>query len=150
MNALPQTTRRELEHCLNDALRDVALELRTTEALDLVSDIHRMAFANLGDLVHSALELHFRPEALIFAYTGHAALNWFGPPSIGLDLELHADGVDVYFRLMIEALAVDVRIQHFAMDGLPGSVPLERLSLALAAARIPSQPSHQPRTSYRA
>ncbi len=127
----------EIENLLNVALRDVALEIRSIEPINLASDIHRLAFANLGDIVHSALELYFRPEALIFAYAGEVSLTWLGGPVISLDLELHAAGVDAFFRLTIEGLSTHVTLQHLSLDGLaPGSrVDIGRVQRAIVNAR---------------
>jgi hypothetical protein len=131
----------DIEEILNSALRDVALEIRSVDAISLACDMHRMAFANLGDIVHSALELYFKPDALIFAYAGEVKLTWFTGPSIGLDLELHAAGVDAFFRLVIEGLSMHVRIQHMSVDGAPFTCKLHisRIHRAIDAARAPAR-----------
>lgn len=137
----------EIENLLNDALRDAALEIRSVEAIDLASDIHRQAFANIGDIVDSALELHFRPDALMFAYTGDVRMTWLSTPAIGLDLELHAAGVDAFFRLTVEGLSTRVTLQHMSVDGNERS-DSARLTRAIDAARLPPRMTvHQPQTS---
>jgi hypothetical protein len=151
---LSASERIEIERELSDALREVALEIRCVDALDLASDMHRMAFGNLGDIVHSACELHFRPEALMFAYTGDVSLTWFGAPKVGFDMELHAEGVDAHFRLTVDGLSADARLQHIAVDGALWREGLDfrRLRAAIASARVtaPCGPraNHQPRTSF--
>jgi hypothetical protein len=146
--------RNELEHHLNEALREVALDIRQVEPLDLASDIHRMAYGNLADIVHTAIELHFRPEALVFAYHGEVKLTWFNGPTVSLAMELHAASCDIYFNLTIDALAASVAIQHAALDGgdWPEAEDARRLIQAIAAARVPRRrerrPLHQPRTSF--
>jgi hypothetical protein len=146
--------RHDLERLLNEALRDVALDIRQVEPIDLASDIHRMAYGNLADIVHTALELHFRPEALVFAYHGEVSLTWFGGPAVSLALELHAAGCDIYFNLTIDALAASVAIQHAALGGAdwPETEDARRLIEAIAAARLPRRwhvpRLDQPRTSF--
>jgi hypothetical protein len=142
----------EIERLINDALRDVALEIRSVEAIDLASDIHRLAFANIGDLVYSALELYFRPEALIFAYNGDVSMTWMSSPSVSLDLELHAAGVDAFFRLIIEGLSTRVALQNVLVDGAPwpSDGDLRCINRAIEAARLPRRINlHQPQTSLR-
>ena len=108
---------KDLEKHLNEALREVALEIRTVDVLELASSIHSLKLANVGDVVHSALELHFKPHAITFGYSGDVQLGWFGRPSVSLDLELHNAGVDAYFCLVLEAMGSSVEIRHLSVDG---------------------------------
>lgn len=108
---------RDIEHFLNEALREVALEIRSVDVIELASNLHALKFANMGDIVHSALELHFRPGTIVFGYAGSVELGWFGRPAISLDLELHDAGVDVYFCLVIEAMGSSVHLRHAEIDG---------------------------------
>ena len=97
----------DLEQYLNDALREVALEIRSVDVIELATNLHALKFANVGDIVHSALELHFKPHAITFGYCRRRCeLGWFGRPAISLDLELHNSGVDAYFCLVIEAMGI--------------------------------------------
>jgi hypothetical protein len=107
----------EVEQYLNDALREVALEIRSVDVIDLASNLHALKFANVGDIVHSALELHFKPNAITFGFAGTVELGWFGRPAISLDLELHNAGVDAYFCLVIEAMGSIVHLRHAEVDG---------------------------------
>jgi hypothetical protein len=131
----------EIEDLLDAALRDVALDIRLVDPLHLASDIHRLAFANLGDIVHSALEPYFRPQALIFGYAGEVSLTWLSGPIVSLDLELHAAGVDAYFRLTVEGLSTHVSLQHLRVDGAPAmdGCAIRRMQRAIAAARAPAR-----------
>ena len=129
----------EFERQINDSLKEVALELRSVDVIDLASYIHTLKLANVGDLINSALELYFKPHTFAFAYSGEVELTWFGRPSVSLDMELHSAGVDVYFRLSIEALTVGVHINYISVDGIVGDELCDapRLSKALDAARFP-------------
>ena len=133
----------DFERQINEAMKEVALELRTVDVIDLASYIHTMKLANVGDLINSALELYFRPQTLVFSYSGDVALTWFGNPSVGLDMELHNAGVDVYFRLVIEALSVGVHIHHLSLDGVTceGQCDAARFSKAIDTARFPLVPN---------
>lgn len=111
----------ELE--MNDAMRDVALEIRSVDLLDLASFIHAQNFANVGDIINSASELYFKPGALMFSYSADVKLDWFGCPMIALDLELHESGVDIYFELKIDAFSSYIQIKHAAVNGKPLRIP---------------------------
>jgi hypothetical protein len=111
--------------------------------IDLASYIHTLKLGNVGDLINSALELYFKPQTFVFSYSGDVELTWFGRPSVSLDMELHSAGVDVYFRLTIEALSVGVHIKHLSIDGIACDRCYDsmRLSKALEAARFPIIPN---------
>jgi hypothetical protein len=107
------------ELLMNEAMRDVALEIRSVDLLDLASFIHAQNFANLGDIIHSAVELYFKPKALMFSYSADVNLDWFGCPMITLDLELHQSDVDVYFALKIDAFSSYIKLKHAALNQRP-------------------------------
>jgi hypothetical protein len=129
----------DFEQQINEAMREVALDLRSVDVIDFASFIHTLKLANVGDLINSSLELYFRPQTLIFSYSGDVELTWFGRPSVGLDMELHCAGIDVYFRLTIEALSVGIQINCLSLDGEVCHEPCDpvRFSKAIEAARIP-------------
>ena len=58
-------------------------------------------------------------------------------------MELHNSGVDVYFSLIIEALAVGVQIKYLSVDGIACDEHCDaaRFSKALEAARLPLAPN---------
>jgi hypothetical protein len=135
----------DFERQITDAMKEVALELRSVDVIDLASYIHTLKLANVGDLINSALELYFKPRTLVFSYSGDVELTWFGSPSVGLDMELHCAGVDVYFRLVIEALSVGVHINYLSLDGTAcdGQCDALRFTRAIDAARFPILPNSQ-------
>lgn len=132
----------DFERQINDSLKEVALELRSVDVIDLASYIHTLKLANVGDLINSALELYFEPHTFAFSYSGEVELTWFGRPSVSLDMELHNAGVDVYFSLIIEALAVGVQIKYVSVDGITCDEHCDatRFSKALETARLPVVP----------
>jgi hypothetical protein len=127
----------DFERQINEAMREVALELRCVDVIDLATYLHSLKLANVGDLIDSALELYFKPQAMKFSYSGDVELTWFGRPRVNLDMELHSAGVDVYFRLIIEALTVGVHINHISLDGIScmEDCDTERFSQAILAAK---------------
>jgi hypothetical protein len=133
----------DFERQINDAMKEVALELRSVDVIDLASYIHTLKLANVGDLINSALELYFKPQTLIFSYSGDVELTWFGSPSVSLDMELHCAGVDVYFRLTIEALSVGVHINYLSLDGVACDEQCDtlRFTKAIDAARFSNFPN---------
>jgi hypothetical protein len=133
----------DLEKQINDSLKEVALELRSVDVIDLASYIHTLKLGNVGDLINSALELYFKPQTFVFSYSGDVELTWFGSPSVSLDMELHCAGVDVYFSLTIEALTVGVHIKRLFIDGVICDKCCDsiRFSKALETARFPIAPN---------
>jgi hypothetical protein len=133
----------DFERQINDSLKEVALELRSVDVIDLASFIHTLKLANVGDLINSALELYFKPHTYVFSYSGEVELTWFGRPSVSLDMELHNAGVDAYFSLIIEALAVGVQIKYVSVDGITcdGHCDAKRFSKALETPRLPVVPT---------
>ncbi|MGB8314556.1 MAG: hypothetical protein WCE69_08725, partial [Aestuariivirga sp.] len=55
----------EFERQINESLKEVALELRSVDVIDLASYIHTLKLANVGDLINSALELYFKPHTFV-------------------------------------------------------------------------------------
>lgn len=128
----------ERERALADGLRDVASELRLIEAADLIAFIRTEQFGNIANLVSSSAELYFKPGTIHFGQSGDVDVTWGGSPSISLDMEFHHMRVNVYFRLLLQAVQAGVEIDYITFDG--GSddpnVNTQRLIEAIAAARL--------------
>jgi len=124
------------EKLIADAIRGVAAELRAVDAVDLISYIHAYKFANVGDLIDSSVELHFKPDTLRFGYSGDVKLDWYGRPAVGLDMEFHAGGVAAYFRMVLDALTVGVELRHISHGS--GTCDAARLGAAIESARLTS------------
>jgi hypothetical protein len=117
---------------LNEALRNVALEIRSVALLDLASFIHSDKIENIGDIVDSATELYFKTGTLQFSYSGEVKLDWFGIPLVTLDLEFHESGVDIYFKLSIETLRTNVKFVSATVEGRPLNVQEDLVIFAKA------------------
>ena len=133
----------EREKALADGIREVASELRLIDAADFVAFIRTEQFANIANLVNSSSELYFKPETIKFGQSGDVSLQWGGTPSVSLDMEFHHMKVNVYFRLLLEALHAGIEIDYITFD--EGSADPDentrRLVQAIAGARLSPMPS---------
>jgi len=128
----------EREKALAHGLRDVASELRLIEAADLIAFIRTEQFANISNLVNASAELYFIPGAVSFGQSGDIDVKWGATPTIALDMEFRHMRVNVYFRLLLEALQAAVEISYINFEG--GSADpdenTQRLVEAIAQARL--------------
>ena len=107
------------EMAVNEAMRNVTLEIHSVDLIDLASFIHTENFANLADIISSASELYFKPDALMFSYSADVKLDWFGCPMVSLDLELHESNIDIFFSLKIDAFSSYIKFKHAAFNEKP-------------------------------
>ena len=128
----------EREKALADGLRDVATELRLIDAADLIAFIRTERFANIANLVNSSTELYFQPGTISFGKSGDVDVKWGETPSIFLDMEFRHMQVNVYFRLLLQALQAGVEITYITFDGASEDPHenTQRLARALSAARV--------------
>ncbi len=130
----------EREKALAEGIKEVASELRLIDAVDFVAYIRTEQFGNISNLVSSSTELYFKPDTLKFGLSGDVNLQWGGSPSVTLDMEFHHMRVNVYFRLLLEALHAAIEIDYITFDD-GSSDPdrnTERLIDAIACARLSS------------
>ena len=106
----------EREKALAEGIKEVASELRLIDAADFVAFIRTEQFANIGNLVSSSTELYFKPGTIRFGLSGDVDLQWGGTPSVSLDMEFHHMRVNVYFRLLLEALHAGIEIDYITFD----------------------------------
>lgn len=128
----------EREKALAEGIKEVASELRLIDAVDFVAYIRTEQFGNISNLVSSSTELYFKPDTLKFGLSGDVNLQWGGSPSVTLDMEFHHMRVNVYFRLLLEALHAAIEIDYITFDD-GSSDPdrnTQRLIEAIAAARL--------------
>lgn len=134
----PRNYALEREMALAEGLRDVASELRLIEAADLIAFIRTEQFANIASLVASSTECYFLPGAVKFGLSGDIDVRWGGSPVVSLDMEFRHQGVNVYFRLRLEALQAGVEITFISFDeqSPEPDVNTQRLISAIADARV--------------
>ena len=128
----------ERERALALGITQVASELRLVDAIDYIAFIRTEQFGNLKALVNSSTELYFKPGTICFGLSGDVILKWGGVPSVMLDMEFHHNQVNVYFRLLLEALQAGVEITYISFE-CASDDPEEntrRLISAIADARI--------------
>jgi hypothetical protein len=143
------TARREM--IIAEAVRHLAAELRMIEVVDLVAYLHTLNFANIGDLIASAVELNFKPRTLRFGHAGEIKLDWYGRPVVSLDMELHHLGISAYFRLILDAFTAGVEITYinFGDGRLDPNDNTTRLAFAIEDAQVAriAKPPHKPALS---
>jgi hypothetical protein len=140
------TARRE--KILAEGVRHLAAELRMIDVVDLAAYLHTLNFANIGDLIASAVELHFKPRTLRFGQAGEIKLDWYGRPVVSLDMEFHHLGIGAYFRLILDAFTAGVEITYinFGDNRCDPDDNTMRLALAIEDAQVvrAAKPFHKP------
>jgi hypothetical protein len=131
------------EKIIAEGVRSLAAELRMVDVIDLVAYVRTLNFANIGDLIASAVELHFKPGTLWFGHAGEIKLEWYGRPVVSLDMELHHMQISAYFRLILDAFSAGVEINYINFgDGVGDPEQnTKRLALAVDDARVIPSPS---------
>jgi len=126
------------EQIIADAMVDVATELRLADPSELILMIRGEQAANIADLINSSSELFFKNGTLRYALSAGCDVQWDSTPIIRLDMEFRYAAVCAFFRLMIgrKRAAVDVVEVLFDDDNLDGAAKDERLSAAIAGARL--------------
>ncbi len=126
------------EQMIADAMVDVATELRLADPSELILMIRGEQAANIADLVNSSSELFFKSGTLRYALSAGCDVQWDSTPTIRLDMEFRYAAVSAFFRLMIgrKRAGVDVVEVLFDDDGLDGAAQDQRLSAAIAGARL--------------
>lgn len=107
---------RQREIAMADAVKEVASELRLIDSADFVAFIRTERFANIRQLVNSSTELFYKPGTISFGQSADVVLNWGSAPTIVLDMEFHHRPVQVYFRLVLEALQAAVEIDYITFE----------------------------------
>lgn len=136
MNRQPHSSPREM--IVANAIQEVVSELRLVDVADYIAFIRLEQFGCISDIVSSAAELYFMPEALRLGHGGEAHVGWTGNPRIVLDLELRPIGATVYFALALTALHASVNVNYVSFE-TPSLDPQENtrfLEKALEAVRI--------------
>jgi hypothetical protein len=136
------STTHERERALADGIKEVASELRLIDPADFIAFVRTARFGNIGSLVNSSAELYFKPGTISFGLSGDVDLKWGGTPTVSLDMEFHNMRVNVYFRLILEALQAGIEIDYVTFDGggSDAHANTQRLIAAIADARLSPSP----------
>lgn len=140
------------EKALAEGLRDVASELRLIDAADLIAFVRTEQFANISNLVSSSTELYFKPGSVNFGQSADIDVKWGATPAVALDMEFRHKNVNVYFRLLLQALQAGIEINYinFENGSDDPSENTRALIEAIADARLGSAVSPQVRTTVTA
>ncbi len=123
---------------LNQAVGEVADELRLVDVGDFVAYIRCEQFANIRDIVNSSVERFFKAETLSYAWAADFDLDWNSAPTIILDMEFRHSGVRIVFKLLLRDQQTSVSIEYLSL-GRPFGDPHQdtaRLIEAPAHARL--------------
>lgn len=129
------------ERALREAVAPVADELRLVDVADFVAYIHAGQFANIQDIVHSSVELLFKPGTLSFGGGAEVEIGWDISPSMALDMEFRHHGVWAVFKLIMHGRETAVVIEHLSFAPASGraAIDTKRMVAALADARVLSR-----------
>jgi hypothetical protein len=128
----------EREKALAEGLRDVASDLRLIDAADFIAFIRTEQFANITNLVGSSTELYFKPGILKFGQSADIDATWGREPRIALDMEFHYMQINVYFRLILDAMRAGVEIDYINFESASADPDenTRRLMRAITCARL--------------
>ncbi len=137
---LPQFTELtpHLEAILAANIADLTTEFRNYDAADLIALIRLDRMASLRSLLDGECDMIFNPGTMLF--TGHAEVmaGWTGPPSIRLAMMFRHLGVELYYRLTLQADDAEVEIDLIRFEPPESSSSARRVKLerALRASRV--------------
>ena len=133
-----------LEAILADNIAALTTEFRNYDAADLIALIKLDRMATLRSLLDGECEMFFKPQTMRFGQHVEVVIGWDAPPSIRLAMEFRNHGIELYYRLTLEAADANVEIDLIRFEepepGTPSrSVRLER---ALIESRVGRQTGH--------
>ena len=144
---LPQVTELtpRLEAILADNIADLTTEFRNYDAADLIALIKLDRMATLRSLLDGECEMLFKPQTMRFGEHAEVVIGWDAPPSIRLAMVFRNHGIELYYRLTLEAADANVEIDLIRFEqpeppALSRSVRLERALIDSRAGRR-SEPS---------
>lgn len=132
------------EAILADHIGGLTTEFRNYEAADLIALIRLDRMATLQSLLDGECDMHFKPQTMRFSGHAEVVIGWSGPPSIRLAMVFRHHGIELYYRLTLEAADAKVEIDLIRF-GQAEAGPLNRsarLERALADARVAPRPAH--------
>jgi hypothetical protein len=93
--------------------------------------------ATLQSLLDGECEMYFKPGTMQFGGHGEALVGWDAPPSVRLAMSFRGQGVELYYRLTLEASDAHVQLDliRFEPPELGADARQRRLADALGSAR---------------
>jgi hypothetical protein len=137
---LPQVTELtpRLEAILADNIGDLTTEFRNHDAADLIALIRLDRMATLRSLLDGECEMFFKPQTMRFGEHAEVVIGWDAPPSIRLAMVFCSHGIELYYRLTLEAADANVEIDliRFEQPEVGSLSRSARLERALTASRV--------------
>src|SRR5688572_11159296 len=125
------------EALLATSIAELTTEFRNHDVADLVALIRLDRMATLQSLLDGECELFFKPGTMQFSGHAEAIVGWRAPPSVRLAMSFRGHGIELYYRLTLEAADAHVQLDLILFEP-PEASPdgrRRRLAMALFAAR---------------
>jgi hypothetical protein len=126
------------EALLAESISELTTEFRNHDVADLLALIRLDRMATLQSLLDGECELFFEPGTMQFSGHAEAIVGWRAPPSVRLAMSFRGHGVELYYRLTLEAADAHVQLDLIRFE--PPEVSPDgrrcRLATALGAARV--------------
>ena len=125
------------EALLAASISGLTTEFRNHEVADLVALIRLDRMATLQSLLDGECEMYFKPGTMQFGGHAEALVGWGAPPSVRLAMSFRSLGVELYYRLMLEAVDAHVQLDliRFEPPEADPDARQRRLAQALGSAR---------------
>jgi len=129
------TTR--LEALLATSIAELTTEFRNHDVADLVALIRLERMATLQSLLDGECEMFFKADTMQFGGHAEALVGWRAPPSVRLAMTFRSPGIELYYRLTLEASDAHVQLDLIRFEPPEASAEgrCRRLAVALNAAR---------------
>jgi len=125
------------ESLLADSISGLTTEFRNHDVADLLALIRLDRMATLQSLLDGECELFFKPGTMQFSGHAEAIVGWRAPPSVRLAMSFRSHGIELYYRLTLEAADAHVQLDLIRFEPPEASAArrYQRLAQALGAAR---------------
>ncbi len=125
------------EALLASSIAGLTTEFRNHEAADLLALIRLDRMATLQSLLDGECELFFKPGTMQFSGHAEAVVGWRAPLSVRLAMSFRNLGIELYYRLTLEASDAHVQLDLIRFEPPEESAErrYHRLEQALGAAR---------------
>ena len=98
------------EALLAESISELTTEFRNHDVADLLALIRLDRMATLQSLLDGECELFFKPGTMQFSGHAEAIVGWRAPPSVRLAMSFRSQGIELYYRLMLEAADAHVQL----------------------------------------
>jgi hypothetical protein len=131
-----------LEEELAGHVSGLLCELRNYEAADLIALIRLDRLASLRSLVEGDCDEHFKPNTMELGEHAEVVVRWDAPPKIQIGMVFRNRGVELYYRLTLEAheAAIEIDLLRFVEPLADAACRIGYLDAALVDARCLRRP----------